>query len=85
MQEIGKTGGNVLVCPVSLHIALALLYLGAEGKTATDLNAVVGLNKNDVPVGYKALLDHLNKASSALLSKGILLVVIYYTVVLTVS
>lgn len=79
MQEIGKTGGNVLVCPVSLHIALALLYLGAEGKTAADLNAVIGLNKNDVPVGYKALLDHLNKASTVvLLSKGTLLVVIYY-------
>lgn len=75
MQEIGKTGGNVLVCPVSLHVALALLYLGAEGKTATDLHKVVLLSKNDVPVGYKALLDHLKKASSVLLNKGLLLVV----------
>jgi len=61
-QELAKTPGNVLVCPVSLHIALALVHQGAGGTTRNELFQVLQFPNNsniDIKHNYKTLLTGL--------------------------
>ncbi|KAG8268933.1 hypothetical protein J6590_011542 [Homalodisca vitripennis] len=58
-QKLAETPDNVLVCPISLHVALTLLLQGAGGTTATELATVLKLgaaSNADVKEGYKAIL-----------------------------
>jgi serine protease inhibitor len=64
MLELARAdaGGNVLVSPVSLALALALLYHGAGGRTRAALEeslGLAGLAPEEVGSGGRALLDAL--------------------------
>jgi serine protease inhibitor len=61
LQQVSKTPGNVLVCPLSAHIALALVQQGAGGATRSELANVLRLDEssNDIKNSYKLLLTGL--------------------------
>ncbi|KAL1006325.1 hypothetical protein UPYG_G00070830 [Umbra pygmaea] len=62
ITEENKTG-NVFYSPLSISSALAMVYLGARGNTATQMSQSLHLNKvkDDVHVGYNKLMSELNK------------------------
>ncbi|KAL1006329.1 hypothetical protein UPYG_G00070900 [Umbra pygmaea] len=62
ITEENKTG-NVFYSPLSISSALAMVYLGAGGNTATQMSQSLHLNKakDDVHIGYSKLMSELNK------------------------
>ncbi|KAL1006324.1 hypothetical protein UPYG_G00070820 [Umbra pygmaea] len=62
ITEENKTG-NVFYSPLSISSALAMVYLGARGNTATQMSQSLHFNKvkYDVHVGYNKLMSKLNK------------------------
>lgn len=42
-----KAGENLIMSPISAHMVLALLSLGARGKTLDELNASLHLQNSD--------------------------------------
>ncbi|WP_456365018.1 serpin family protein [Thermococcus sp.] len=61
-KELSKSDGNVFFSPYSIHTALAMLYEGAGGKTAEEMERVLHLPSNS-PVrqeGFRKLITALN-------------------------
>ncbi|XP_059965319.1 serpin B9 isoform X1 [Mesoplodon densirostris] len=53
---------NVFYSPVSISSALAMVFLGAKGDTATQVAQVLSLNtEKDIHEDFRALLTELNK------------------------
>lgn len=54
---------NVFYSPLSISSALAMVYLGAKGNTATQMHESLNLNKSegDIHVGFSKLFAELNK------------------------
>jgi len=57
-----KSGENVCISPVSLNMALAMVYIGAKDKTADEMSTVLKFNSDlDIfIVEFKNYLDKLN-------------------------
>jgi len=79
----GSPDKNVLLSPISVSAALALVSTGAAGKTAEEMKRTLGLEKktnDDIGEGYRILVDLLshpeeggfetNVASSLWLKEG---------------
>ncbi|CAB1341195.1 unnamed protein product [Coregonus sp. 'balchen'] len=62
ITETNKTG-NVFYSPLSISSALAMVFLGARGNTATQMSESLHLHKatDDVHVGFSKLMSELNK------------------------
>ena len=59
-QILAKKHGNVFFSPITLHAALAMLYLGAQEATATILEEVLQFpGKASTASGYRWILNHL--------------------------
>ncbi|XP_034145248.1 leukocyte elastase inhibitor-like [Esox lucius] len=58
-----KKTGNVFYSPLSISSALAMVYLGARGNTATQMSKTLHLHKakDDVHVCFSKLMGELNK------------------------
>lgn len=62
---------NLFFCPMSVSSALAMVYLGAKGNTATQMSQVLGLNGDgDVHQGFQTLLAEVNKTGTQYLLKS---------------
>lgn len=62
---------NLFFCPMSVSSALAMVYLGAKGNTATQMSQVLGLSGNgDVHQGFQTLLAEVNKSGTQYLLKS---------------
>ncbi|XP_037012328.2 serpin B8 [Artibeus jamaicensis] len=56
---------NVFFSPLSISSALAMLFMGAEGDTATQMSQVLCLNKvEDVHQGFQSLLTEVNRSDT---------------------
>lgn len=56
---------NLFFCPMSVSSALAMVYLGAKGNTATQMSQVLGLSGDgDVHQGFQTLLAEVNKCGT---------------------
>jgi len=57
-KQLSQGSGNVLVCPLSLHVALALVQTGAGSTTKSQLTQALGFSDGiDVKKYYKSTLD----------------------------
>lgn len=56
-----EEGKNTLVSPLSVFGALAMTANGAKGDTLSEMEAVLGMNMDEVNAYFKALLDNLPK------------------------
>lgn len=62
---------NLFFCPMSVSSALAMVYLGAKGNTATQMSEVLGLSGNgDVHQSFQTLLTEINKTDTQYLLKS---------------
>ncbi|XP_076797792.1 serpin B8 [Arvicanthis niloticus] len=62
---------NLFFCPISVSSALAMVYLGAKGNTATQMSQVLGLSGHgDVHQGFQTLLAEVNKTGTQYLLKS---------------
>lgn len=62
---------NLFFCPMSVSSALAMVYLGAKGNTATQMSQVLGLSGDgDVHQGFQTLLAEVNKCGTQYLLKS---------------
>ncbi|XP_031235769.1 serpin B8 [Mastomys coucha] len=62
---------NLFFCPMSISSALAMVYLGAKGNTATQMSQVLGLSGDgDVHQGFQTLLAEINKTGTQYLLKS---------------
>ncbi len=63
--ELSKSDGNLFFSPYSIHTALAMLYEGARGKTAEEMEGVLHLPSNSTlrRGGFKKLITDLNPGS----------------------
>lgn len=62
---------NLFFCPMSVSSALAMVYLGAKGNTATQMSQVLGLSGNgDVHQSFQTLLAEINKSDTQYLLKS---------------
>lgn len=62
---------NLFFCPMSVSSALAMVYLGAKGHTATQMSQVLGLSGDgDVHQGFQTLLAEVNKSGTQYLLKS---------------
>jgi len=61
-RELSKSDGNIFFSPYSIHTALAMLYEGARGKTAEDMERVLHLPSNPTVrhSGFRKLITVLN-------------------------
>ena len=57
------TDGNLLVSPYSVSLALAMVYLGAEGETATQMADTLGftLDPSDLAAAFRGLSSDLEE------------------------
>ncbi|KAM9632136.1 serpin B8 isoform 1-T2 [Trichechus inunguis] len=56
---------NVFISPLSISSALAMVFMGAKGNTATQMSQALFLNKDgDVHPGFQLLLTEVNKPGS---------------------
>ncbi len=62
-----ETDGNLLVSPYSVSLALAMVYLGAEGDTATQMAEVLGFDHDpaDLATAFRDLSDDMVKRGNA--------------------
>lgn len=60
-EAIEDKNGNVFISPISLYMALSMLYNGADGKTKEEIAKVLHIEGMDV--------SELNKANASLISK----------------
>lgn len=60
-EAIEDGNGNVFISPISLYMALSMLYNGAEGKTKEEIAKVLHVEGMDV--------SELNKANASLISQ----------------
>ncbi|XP_069047021.1 leukocyte elastase inhibitor-like isoform X1 [Lepisosteus oculatus] len=58
--------GNVFFSPLSISSALAMVYLGARGNTATEMAQTLHFHEveDDLHVGFSKLISELNKAGA---------------------
>ncbi|XP_049738463.1 serpin B6 [Elephas maximus indicus] len=67
LKKLGENNSqNVVFSPMSISSALAMVFLGAEGNTATQISQALSLNKSrggggDVHQGFQLLLTEVNK------------------------
>lgn len=62
---------NLFFCPMSVSSALAMVYLGAKGNTATQMSQVLCLSGDgDVHQGFQTLLAEVNKSGTQYLLKS---------------
>lgn len=67
----GDKSHNLFFCPMSVSSALAMVYLGAKGNTATQMSQVLGLSGDgNVHQGFQTLLTEVNKAGTQYLLKS---------------
>jgi serpin B len=61
------TDGNLLVSPYSVSLALAMVYLGAEGETATQMADTLGftLDPSDLAAAFRDLSSDLEERGTA--------------------
>uniref|UniRef100_A0A8B9YZ86 Serpin B10 n=1 Tax=Buteo japonicus TaxID=224669 RepID=A0A8B9YZ86_9AVES len=70
LNEISK-GQNIFFSPWSIATALAMVYLGAKGDTATQMAEVSSeISTENIHSGFKELLSAINKPSSTYLLKS---------------
>ncbi|XP_023608430.1 serpin B8 isoform X3 [Myotis lucifugus] len=56
---------NVFLSPLSISSALAMVFMGAKGDTATQMSQALCLNKaGDVHQGFQALLSDINRSDT---------------------
>ncbi|XP_024436167.2 serpin B8 [Desmodus rotundus] len=56
---------NVFLSPLSISSALAMLFMGAEGDTATQMSQALCLNEvEDVHEGFQSLLTEVNRSDA---------------------
>ncbi|XP_003406307.2 serpin B8-like [Loxodonta africana] len=56
---------NVFISPLSISSALAMVFMGAKGNTATQMSQALCLNEDeDVHPGFQSLLSEVNKPGS---------------------
>uniref|UniRef100_A0A1B6CLW2 Serpin domain-containing protein n=2 Tax=Clastoptera arizonana TaxID=38151 RepID=A0A1B6CLW2_9HEMI len=60
-----KSGGNVLYCPISAHVLLSLVYLGAKGKTAHEMKIALQIKYSDKVLknSYKKILNGIHHST----------------------
>ncbi|XP_006888776.1 PREDICTED: serpin B6-like [Elephantulus edwardii] len=69
-KELGKSNsGNLFFSPMSISSALAMVFMGAKGNTATQMSQVLSLDKTkcegeDVLQGFQLLLTEINKTDT---------------------
>ncbi|XP_059119200.1 serpin B9-like isoform X2 [Peromyscus eremicus] len=63
LEILGEDGSeNVFFSPMSISSALAMVFMGAKGNTASQMIQALGLNtEKDVHQGFQRLLSNLNK------------------------
>ncbi|XP_008838892.1 serpin B8 [Nannospalax galili] len=62
---------NLFFCPLSISSALAMVYLGAKGNTATQMSQVLCLSRRgDVHQGFQSLLTEVNKTGTQYLLRS---------------
>ncbi|XP_007933558.1 serpin B6-like [Orycteropus afer afer] len=70
LKKLGENNSqNVFFSPISISSALAMVYMGAKGNTATQMSQALSLNKNrgagdDVHQGFQSLLTEVNKTDT---------------------
>jgi serpin B len=57
LRRSGAGGGNVVVSPASVALALAMARAGARGETAAEMDAVLGAVASDEHAGWLNALD----------------------------
>ncbi|XP_030192305.1 serpin B8-like isoform X2 [Lynx canadensis] len=56
---------NVFCSPLSISSALAMVFMGAKGNTATQMSQALCLNRSgDIHQGFQALLTEVNKSGT---------------------
>ncbi|XP_064434829.1 serpin B8-like isoform X2 [Mirounga angustirostris] len=56
---------NVFFSPLSISSALAMVFMGAKGNTATQMSQVLCLNRGgDIHQGFRSLLTEVNKSGT---------------------
>lgn len=62
-----ETDGNLLVSPYSVSLALAMVYLGAEGETAAQMAEVLGFDHDpaDLATAFRDLSDEMVERGNA--------------------
>uniref|UniRef100_A0A8D2B8K3 Serpin domain-containing protein n=1 Tax=Sciurus vulgaris TaxID=55149 RepID=A0A8D2B8K3_SCIVU len=65
LPHLGEAAGNVFYSPVSITSALAMLYLGAKGNTARQIEKSLCLLSGNVHQQFQKFLTELNKPSDA--------------------
>lgn len=66
-KKIANESGNIFVSPISMSTSLAMLYLGARGSTAKEMEQVLGYSQANVDViqiheSFKELISSLKAA-----------------------
>jgi len=70
-RELGTGPGNLFFSPVSISLAVAMAYTGAQGETAAEMADALGLppekatDLEAVSAAYGQLLGHLNPEEAA--------------------
>ncbi|XP_072880450.1 leukocyte elastase inhibitor-like [Hemitrygon akajei] len=63
-----KINENVLMSPLSVSVALGMVYLGARGNTADQIAKVLHFDKElDVHAGFKELMANINEPTASYL------------------
>lgn len=60
----GESGGNIVVSPFNVYLALTMLYEGADSTTRGELGGAMGFNGADACSAYQQLLSMLPLGSS---------------------
>ncbi|KAG9347880.1 hypothetical protein JZ751_003897 [Albula glossodonta] len=65
ISDVNKTG-NIFYSPFSISSALAMVYLGARGNTATQMSQTLHFHKaeDDIHAGFRKLISDLNKENA---------------------
>ncbi|KAK0154669.1 Leukocyte elastase inhibitor [Merluccius polli] len=61
--------GNVFFSPLSVSSALAMVYLGAKGDTASQMQKTLSFSSEDVHTDFQTLNADINSPSSAFILK----------------
>ncbi|XP_039107836.1 serpin B8-like [Hyaena hyaena] len=67
LKMLGKedSSRNVFCSPLSISSALAMVFMGAEGDTATQMSQALCLNRiGDIHQGFQALLTEVNRSGT---------------------
>jgi serine protease inhibitor len=64
-SKLSGQSGNLFFSPYSVETVLAMTYAGAQGRTATQMAAVLHLPAGDVPAGFSDLVGAIESDGKA--------------------